>query len=147
MCNAQYWLNAQHCAIVHLCIHFSLFKPLCTINCACFINKVNIFFTSVKLHNKHAKYKWIICCARHCACLLCIVVHEYCAYHATVVHCAFLPTLVYEDTATWWQSRFCDVIMSRQRRRSNGILWKAVCRAAPATPGLVNLHCCPPWPL
>ena len=40
LCYAQYSLDAQQCAIVHLFIKISLFEQLCTIYCACVVQKV-----------------------------------------------------------------------------------------------------------
>ena len=48
LCYAQYSPNAQYCAIVHLCIYFSLFEQLCTICCACVVHKVN---NCAQMHN------------------------------------------------------------------------------------------------
>ena len=55
LCYPQYSLNAQYCAIVHLCIHFSLVKQLCTNCCACVVYKVKdckqIPNSTTNLHN------------------------------------------------------------------------------------------------
>ena len=51
VCYAQYSLNAQHCAIVHMCINFSLFEQLCTICSSCVVHKVKNCATNEKFHN------------------------------------------------------------------------------------------------
>ena len=74
LCYAQYSHNVQHCAIVHLCINFSLFEQLCTICGEFVVPKVkNCAQCTIPQQTCTMQMNHMLCLA------VCMFVHEYCA--------------------------------------------------------------------